>query len=927
MKKIIALLIPILIPAVQLIAQTIQYEPQVNIKVDDIIFFRVDGITGNQGTITYDWDFGDEWTTGDGNGGTAYTHRYPLPGDYTVTLRQNGVVVDAVTITVNNVNRKLPPFTSDSPVLELNFENNLNDDSGNGYNADWGSNTGSFVQGVSGQALDLSSGNYAVIDAFSGLNGKSEFTLSFWAKRPQLDNSDYLYFAYCNNKFNTYLRHESQAFFGAATSETGVSRCETWYYSNNTTWHHYALVYDGEYVKLYIDGLEELQNYNGAQALTGNLTADVENLFIGSDANGENLFDGYIDEFKIYDSALTLNEVYVGFELWHANFHGRTGQYIYAQVPGAATVNAANRISAAITGDNGYNEILLDKNDLQSEEKILLRNRLLPAGNYTLNVRLLNSDNTVIDEITKEFNKPYDGIPEVGIDENNAIRLKDSDYPEGKLFYQVTSCGLNNADVLNWEDSEYINTLQYQGYYPNDNYTVSGWEDYINISNNLRTIGPGAWEGRGEGREQWQNADLTQMENYVNAAKNHPATLMWQWADEPDLRCDNGNYVSPAVIKAWSYLVNKNDPQHLSSIGLAGAGLANGEGSFYEYALDYTFLHNSSEFGINLSPSNGVNVADVYDFDYYPLDWASPHSRGATMEKLANGIDNYIAGTRNLVPIRSWVETPNIWEYDPGTQLRDPTPWHPGPEQLKMMTWLNVVHGVKGICWFHWHRHTPDENLEIMKEFTSQITELTPIVLGPESEISSSVRVVNDAGRVDYMIREYGDTTYIFAVRLSEVEASAGLYGYPDPVQNYSVSATFTVEGLTNNSITVYNEDRTILTRNGEITDAFMPYEVHIYKFQKDVTDTDEFDFILYQNHPNPFNYYTYIDYDIPTDSDVKLMVHDVRGRMIFEKIYKNRLAGRNSILFDSRNLSSGTYIYTMEVNGQSQTKKMVLHK
>ena len=38
-----------------------------------------------------------------------------------------------------------------------------------------------------------------------------------------------------------------------------------------------------------------------------------------------------------------------------------------------------------------------------------------------------------------------------------------------------------------------------------------------------------------------------------------------------------------------------------------------------------------------------------------------------------------------------------------------------------MVIWLNVVHGAKGINWYHYNDDTPDENYQVMQEFVHQI--------------------------------------------------------------------------------------------------------------------------------------------------------------------------------------------------------------
>ena len=87
-------------------------------------------------------------------------------------------------------------------------------------------------------------------------------------------------------------------------------------------------------------------------------------------------------------------------------------------------------------------------------------------------------------------------------------------------------------------------------------------------------------------------------------------------------------------------------------------------------------------------------------------------------------------------------------------------------------------------------------------------------------------------------------------------------------------------------------------------------------------------DFILYQNYPNPFNPLTTINYELPKDGTVKLIVYDMLGREV-SKLVNNefKVAGRYSVVFDGSSLSSGIYFYKIEAGAFKDIKRMVLVK
>jgi len=91
--------------------------------------------------------------------------------------------------------------------------------------------------------------------------------------------------------------------------------------------------------------------------------------------------------------------------------------------------------------------------------------------------------------------------------------------------------------------------------------------------------------------------------------------------------------------------------------------------------------------------------------------------------------------------------------------------------------------------------------------------------------------------------------------------------------------------------------------------------------------------FNLSQNYPNPFNPQTKIDFDLPSDSKVTILVYDLLGREI-KRLVNNELkkAGYYTVDFDGSGYSSGTYfcrIIADPANGNdfSAVKKMILLK
>lgn len=86
--------------------------------------------------------------------------------------------------------------------------------------------------------------------------------------------------------------------------------------------------------------------------------------------------------------------------------------------------------------------------------------------------------------------------------------------------------------------------------------------------------------------------------------------------------------------------------------------------------------------------------------------------------------------------------------------------------------------------------------------------------------------------------------------------------------------------------------------------------------------------FILHQNYPNPFNPETKIKYEIKNKSEVKLIVFDITGKTIEELANEIKNPGIYETRFESKNLPSGVYFYSLIINGlKTDTKKMILIK
>jgi hypothetical protein len=86
-------------------------------------------------------------------------------------------------------------------------------------------------------------------------------------------------------------------------------------------------------------------------------------------------------------------------------------------------------------------------------------------------------------------------------------------------------------------------------------------------------------------------------------------------------------------------------------------------------------------------------------------------------------------------------------------------------------------------------------------------------------------------------------------------------------------------------------------------------------------------EYILYQNHPNPFNSKTVISYQLKVTRHTDLSIYNALGQKITTLVSEKQEAGYHTVEWDARNASSGVYFYKIKAGEFSQLRKMILVK
>ena len=85
--------------------------------------------------------------------------------------------------------------------------------------------------------------------------------------------------------------------------------------------------------------------------------------------------------------------------------------------------------------------------------------------------------------------------------------------------------------------------------------------------------------------------------------------------------------------------------------------------------------------------------------------------------------------------------------------------------------------------------------------------------------------------------------------------------------------------------------------------------------------------YALEQNYPNPFNPVTTIQYSLPEDTQVSIVIYNVNGQKVRELVNGFKPAGSYTVIFDGKSLASGMYFYKIEAGEFSKVKRMLLVK
>ena len=234
------------------------------------------------------------------------------------------------------------------PVAQLPFDETsgttANDATGNGWN---GTLTGgaSFVAGNIGNAVDLDGTNGYVSLPTGVVSNASTATVSAWVNLDSVSNWSRIFDFGSGTSTNMFLTpkngNNGKIRFAIKVNNSTEQRIDGQAALPTGGWHHVAVTLNGSTGTLYVDGAQV--GINTAMTLKpSDLGATTQNWIGRSQYSADPYLDGRVDDFRIYNRALTASEV----------MHLKNGQSVFpiAELPFDGTTGTT---ATDVTG-NGW---------------------------------------------------------------------------------------------------------------------------------------------------------------------------------------------------------------------------------------------------------------------------------------------------------------------------------------------------------------------------------------------------------------------------------------------------------------------------------------------------------------------------------------------------------------------------------------------
>ncbi len=256
----------------------------------------------------------------------------------------------------------------------------------------------------------------------------------------------------------------------------------------------------------------------------------------------------------------------------------------------------------------------------------------------------------------------------------------------------------------------------------------------------------------------------------------------------------------PAII-SW-YINDERGPEYLPELVIRYETIKKLDGNNPVWSV-----HWNTDWLIREARTTDLVGVDPYPIGNHPLTLVSQMADAAKK----SGKPLW------LVPqIFDWRDYPN----DPAG--RDRTGRPPTRDEMRAMTYLAINHGAKGLIYYSYFNILDDADYqtrwEEIKEIAREINDLRPVLLSTHQTKENDI-VCNNSN-IDFKLMREGKTYYLFAVNTKKETFNRVSF------RNRLVNKPSMIGVL-------FENGRHIAVTDGNFTDNFGPYEVHVYHWKE----------------------------------------------------------------------------------------------
>ncbi|WP_396591622.1 LamG-like jellyroll fold domain-containing protein [Allomuricauda sp. R78024] len=233
---------------------------------------------------------------------------YESSGVYDVTLRVRNSIGGGEVFMEGHIEITAPPIIDIDIKAQIRytFEDNLNSDLDKGLQDITATSAGAETYDIrpgGGGSYVFTGSNALTVPGYTGINGAGSRSVALWVKTTHGSTSALVHWGNTGTFSRSSFKYQSSGVIRFEYQGGGHNGNTT---VNDGEWHHVAYTYDGDTIKLYVDGVEDF-TISGITVLNTGNTGETD-INIGSQLGGS-IFQGAIDDVRIFDTVLTSDEV------------------------------------------------------------------------------------------------------------------------------------------------------------------------------------------------------------------------------------------------------------------------------------------------------------------------------------------------------------------------------------------------------------------------------------------------------------------------------------------------------------------------------------------------------------------------------------------------------------------------------------------